>query len=74
VVGITGASGSIYGIRLIQELVLKKHPVDVVITNAGKMVMKEELGVSNKKEMLKLFISSPQKRESRKRQIGRAHV
>lgn len=46
VIGITGASGSIYGIRLIQELGLRKHTVDVVITSAGEMVMKEELGVS----------------------------
>lgn len=46
VIGITGASGSIYGIRLIQELGLRNHTVDVVITAAGKMVMKEELGVS----------------------------
>ncbi len=45
-IGITGASGSIYGIRLIQELCLKNHTVDVVITSAGKMVMKEELGVT----------------------------
>jgi len=46
VIGITGASGSIYGTRLIQELNLRNHVVDVVITSAGKMVMKEELGVS----------------------------
>ena len=46
VVGITGASGSIYGVRLIRELALRKHRVEVVITNAGKQVMKEELGVS----------------------------
>ena len=45
-IGITGASGSIYGIRLIQELGLRNHTVDVVITAAGKMLMKEELGVS----------------------------
>ncbi len=45
-IGITGASGSIYGIRLIQELCLRKNAVDVVITSAGKMVMKEELGVT----------------------------
>jgi 4-hydroxy-3-polyprenylbenzoate decarboxylase len=46
VIGITGASGSIYGIRLIQELGLRDHTIDVVITSAGKMVMKEELGVT----------------------------
>jgi 4-hydroxy-3-polyprenylbenzoate decarboxylase len=46
VIGITGASGSIYGIRLIQELGLRNHTLDVVMTAAGKMVLKEELGVS----------------------------
>jgi flavin prenyltransferase len=46
VIGITGASGSIYGIRLIHELSLRDHMVDVVITSAGKMVMKEEIGVT----------------------------
>jgi flavin prenyltransferase len=58
VVGITGASGSIYGIRLIRELALRKHRIDVVITNAGKQVMKEELGVSSfKTETDKLGLS-----------------
>jgi 4-hydroxy-3-polyprenylbenzoate decarboxylase len=46
VVGITGASGSIYGVRLLEELALRKHNVNVVITSAGKQVLKEELGVS----------------------------
>jgi 4-hydroxy-3-polyprenylbenzoate decarboxylase len=57
VIGITGASGSIYGIRLIRELALKKHLVDVVITSAGKMVMKEELGVPGFEKMEKLGLS-----------------
>ncbi|MBM4146193.1 MAG: UbiX family flavin prenyltransferase [Nitrospira sp.] len=57
VIGITGASGSIYGIRLIQQLALKKHTVNVVITSAGKMVMKEELGVSGLGKMDKLGLS-----------------
>jgi len=57
VVGITGASGSIYGIRLIQQLALKKHTVNVIVTSAGKMVMKEELGVSGLSEMDKLGLS-----------------
>lgn len=57
VVGITGASGSIYGIRLIQQLALKKQTVNVVITSAGKMVMKEELGVSGLGKMDKLGLS-----------------
>ncbi len=57
VIGITGASGSIYGIRLIRELALKKHLVDVVITSAGKMVMKEELGVPGFEKPDKLGLS-----------------
>jgi flavin prenyltransferase len=57
VIGITGASGSIYGVRLIRELARKKHHVDVVITSAGKQVMKEELGASDFGNMEKLGLS-----------------
>lgn len=56
VIGITGASGSIYGVRLAQELALRKHHADVVITSAGKMVMKEELGIANFSDMEKKFL------------------
>lgn len=44
VVGITGASGSIYGIRLIEELLRIGCQVHLVITEAGWRVLKEELG------------------------------
>jgi 4-hydroxy-3-polyprenylbenzoate decarboxylase len=57
VIGITGASGSIYGVRLIHELASRKHHVDVVITNAGKKVMEEELGISGSKEIKNLLVS-----------------
>ncbi len=57
VIGITGASGSIYGIRLIQELGKRKHTVNVVITSAGKQVMNEELGLSGFEQMDKLGLS-----------------
>ncbi len=57
VIGITGASGSIYGVRLIHELVSRKNHVDVVITNAGKKVMEEELGISGSKEIKNLLVS-----------------
>ena len=60
-VGITGASGSIYGVRLVQELAKKKHRVDVVVTSAGKMVMREELGVSGFADMEKLGLSGIRK-------------
>jgi 4-hydroxy-3-polyprenylbenzoate decarboxylase len=57
VIGITGASGSIYGVRLIQELGLRKQKVNVVITSAGKKVMKEELGTSVLEKMNKPGLS-----------------
>ncbi|WP_405117903.1 flavin prenyltransferase UbiX [Paenibacillus sp. FSL H8-0317] len=43
VVGITGASGSIYGIRLIETLLDLEYHVHLVISNAGWRVLKEEL-------------------------------
>lgn len=43
IVGITGASGSIYGIRLIEELLRSGFQVHLVITEAGWRVLKEEL-------------------------------
>ena len=58
VVGITGASGSIYGIRLIQELARRKHRVNVIVTSAGKKVMKEELGVTGFEHVDKLGLSA----------------
>ncbi|WP_053376663.1 UbiX family flavin prenyltransferase [Paenibacillus sp. FJAT-27812] len=44
VVGITGASGSIYGIRLIEVLLEMNYEVHLVVTEAGWRVLKEELG------------------------------
>lgn len=46
VVGITGASGSIYGIRLIETLLTANIEVHIVISNAGWRVLHEELGWS----------------------------
>lgn len=44
-VGITGASGSLYGIRIAQELLKKGDEVYLCISEAGKIVVKEELGL-----------------------------
>ena len=44
VVGITGASGSIYGVKLIQTLLEVGYDVHLVVSNAGWRVIKEELG------------------------------
>lgn len=43
-VAVTGASGSCYGMRLIEQLVLAEHEVSVVFTDAGREVTAFELG------------------------------
>lgn len=43
IVGITGASGAIYGVRLVQSLLDAGHFVHLLITEAGWRVLKEEL-------------------------------
>ncbi|MED5017707.1 UbiX family flavin prenyltransferase [Paenibacillus chibensis] len=54
VVGITGASGSIYGVRLIEVLLQQGYPVHMVVSNAGWRVLSEELGwsVGKREQML----------------------
>lgn len=44
VVGITGASGAVYGVKLVETLLDLGITVHLVISNAGWRVMKEELG------------------------------
>ncbi|SEN25164.1 UbiX family flavin prenyltransferase [Paenibacillus sp. OV219] len=44
VVGITGASGALYGIQLIRSLIEAEQDVHLVVTEAGWRVLKEELG------------------------------
>ena len=46
VVGITGASGSIYGVRLVEELLKKGHEVYFVITENGRKVLEYELEIN----------------------------
>ena len=45
VVGITGASGSIYGLRLIEELLRAEMQVSVLLTSAGRQVLAFETGL-----------------------------
>lgn len=42
-VGITGASGGIYGVRIVQELLRQSYKVHLVLTEAAWQVFKEEL-------------------------------
>ena len=43
-VAITGASGVIYGLRLVEVLVDRKVPVELVVSDTARIVMKEEMG------------------------------
>lgn len=45
-VAITGASGSVYGTRLVEELLKKNFNLSLVISNPGKLVIEHELGFS----------------------------
>lgn len=44
IVGITGASGSLYAQKLLTELAKNKHTVYLTITAPGKRVLKQEIG------------------------------
>ena len=54
IIGITGASGVAYGIRLCRYLLNSGQDVHLVVTDAGWRVLHDELGwnVSKRKEML----------------------
>ncbi len=45
VLAITGASGSIYGLRLLQYLLMQAQPVELVVSHAALRVMQEENGL-----------------------------
>ena len=45
VVAITGASGSIYGLRLVQALADLGHSITLTLSHAAGLVIKEELGI-----------------------------
>lgn len=64
VVGITGASGSIYGVRLIEELLKAGIDVHLVVSQAGWRVISEELqwSVTDREGLLKEKFSGYQGR------------
>ncbi|NLJ72088.1 MAG: UbiX family flavin prenyltransferase [Syntrophomonadaceae bacterium] len=43
VVGLTGASGIVYGIRLVEELLKRDFEVHLVVSNPAKLVLEHEL-------------------------------
>ncbi|WP_432663787.1 flavin prenyltransferase UbiX [Wukongibacter baidiensis] len=54
IVGITGASGSIYGARLIEELLKQRNEVYLIITENGRRVLEFELELNFRKWIDKL--------------------
>ncbi len=45
IVAITGASGSVYGLRLVTELLRSGHRVSLILTSAGRQVLRHEVGL-----------------------------
>lgn len=45
IVAITGASGAAYGVRLIEEFLLRGDDVELIISPAGFLLLKEELSI-----------------------------
>lgn len=43
IIGITGASGSIYGVRVAEELLMRENEVHLILTQSGEKVLAYEL-------------------------------
>ena len=46
IVGISGASGAIYGVRLLEALRAKNIPTHLIVSKSAALTLKEEVGVS----------------------------
>ncbi|MEX0877228.1 MAG: UbiX family flavin prenyltransferase [Phycisphaerales bacterium] len=46
IVGITGASGAVYAARLLDQLLTKGHEVHLVVTEYGKRLLADEMGIT----------------------------
>ncbi len=42
---LTGASGAVYGVRLVEELLVREQRVIMLVTDAGKIVLQREIGL-----------------------------
>ncbi len=51
VLAITGASGAIYGLRLLQYLLEQEQPIELLISKAARQVMKQENGLTFSEEL-----------------------
>ncbi|MBI5642715.1 MAG: UbiX family flavin prenyltransferase [Deltaproteobacteria bacterium] len=44
-VALTGASGAVYGVRLVSEILKRGDDVEIIISPSGVLLLKEELGI-----------------------------
>jgi 4-hydroxy-3-polyprenylbenzoate decarboxylase len=68
-IAITGASGSIYGVRLLKYLLEKKHTVYLTITKEGGLILKEEMGFNWQVEQKQIEIEKKIKRDLKLKEI-----
>jgi 4-hydroxy-3-polyprenylbenzoate decarboxylase len=47
VVGITGASGAPYGVRLLQQLIAAHRPVSLIVSKYGMRLLETEMGIES---------------------------
>ncbi|ADI02201.1 MAG TPA: UbiX family flavin prenyltransferase [Syntrophothermus lipocalidus] len=52
ILGITGASGVIYGVRLAEELLAREFEVHLIVSNPARVVLAEELGWDIEQEVV----------------------
>lgn len=57
VVALTGASGAVYGIRLIEELLRRGDDVELIISPSGFLLLKEELDIDCRQQDAAVKIS-----------------
>jgi flavin prenyltransferase len=49
VIGISGASGAIYGVRMLEALAARQIPAHLIISKSATLTLKEEIGLSVEK-------------------------
>ncbi|OGP24439.1 MAG: aromatic acid decarboxylase [Deltaproteobacteria bacterium GWC2_56_8] len=58
IVALTGASGALYGVRLISELMKRGDDCEVIVSPSGFLLLKEELGIEPEKALQSIKASA----------------
>jgi 4-hydroxy-3-polyprenylbenzoate decarboxylase len=69
-IAITGASGSIYGVRLLQYLLMNGHKVYLTLTKEGSLILKEEVGYDWQEYQKEIEIEKKIKKDLRLRKAN----